>query len=73
MKNLLNALIVLSWFFLIVWAGVGVSNLMWYLIYFWGVIVLSGIGWVWYEVEKNNKSLSNQYNYPYKDCWRDEE
>lgn len=57
MKNLLNALIALSWFFLIVWAGVGVQDLFWYLVYFWGVIVLSGVGWVWYEVNKNSKII----------------
>lgn len=57
MKNLLNALIALSWFFLIVWGGVGVQDLFWYLVYFWGVIVLSGVGWVWYEVDKNNKVI----------------
>lgn len=56
MKNLINSLIVLSWFFLILWACVGINNLVSYLIYFWVVIILSGVGWVWDKVSTHKNT-----------------
>lgn len=56
MKNLIRSLIALSWFFLILWACIGINNLIYYMLYFWVVIILSGIGWVWDKVSTHKNT-----------------